>query len=301
MPRSILISLTTEQADRKLCPPVFLRSFVHPRRPYRTHHFGSAISFIAGADLFQQLLKHLQPIMRDARHKLSKRYGAASYKDFINKGYLKDAIVNYIALLGWSPKSNTEKMTLAELEANFSLAGLNKSPAIFDEPKLRWLSGEYIKEASDEEFRARALPFLQKSKAYGKYDEAKLLSIVKSRVDILEEIPAKLDFLEEYGAIDPALYGNKKMKSDAAVAAEVLPAAEAALAELDVFDNDSVYAALVALAQRLGRKNGQILWCVRIALTARENTPGGASEMAELLGKERSLARLAAARGALQA
>ena len=142
---------------------------------------------------------------------------------------------------------------------------------------------------------------MQKSKAYGKYDEAKLLSIVKSRVDILEEIPAKLDFLEEYGAIDPALYGNKKMKSDAAVAAEVLPAAEAALAELDVFDNDSVYAALVALAQRLGRKNGQILWCVRIALTARENTPGGASEMAELLGKERSLARLAAARRALQA
>ena len=244
---------------------------------------------------------HLPPIMKNAHEKLSKRNGDASYQDLVAKGYWKEAIVNYIALLGWSPKSNTEKMTLAELEANFSLAGLNKSPAIFDEPKLRWLSGEYIKEASDEEFRARALPFLQKSKAYGKYDEAKLLSIVKSRVDILEEIPAKLDFLEEYGAIDPALYGNKKMKSDAAVAAEVLPAAEAALAELDVFDNDSVYAALVALAQRLGRTNGQILWCVRIALTARENTPGGASEMAELLGKERSLARLAAARGALQA
>ena len=117
----------------------------------------------------------------------------------------------------------------------------------------------------------------------------------------MEEIPAKLDFLEEYGDIDPALYSNKKMRSDAVVAAEVLPAAEAALAALDSFDNDSVYAALVALAQRLGRKNGQILWCVRIALTARENTPGGASEMAELLGKERSLARLAAARRALQA
>ena len=244
---------------------------------------------------------HLPPIMKNAHEKLSKRNGDASYQDLVAKGYWKEAIINYIALLGWSPKSNTEKMTLAELEQNFSLAGLNKSPAIFDEPKLRWLSGEYIKEASAEEFRARALPFLQKSKAYGKYEEGKLLSIVKTRVDVLEEIPAKLDFLEEYGDIDPALYSNKKMRSDAVVAAEVLPAAEAALAALDSFDNDSVYAALVALAQRLGRKNGQILWCVRIALTARENTPGGASEMAELLGKERSLARLAAARRALQA
>ena len=244
---------------------------------------------------------HLPPIMKNAHEKLSKRNGDASYQDLVDKGYWKEAIVNYIALLGWSPKSNTEKMTLSELEQAFSLSGLNKSPAIFDEPKLRWLSGEYIKAASAEEFRARALPFLQKSKAYGKYDEDKLLAIVKTRVDILEEIPAKLDFLEEYAAVDPALYFNKKMKSDAAVAAEVLPAAAEALSALENFDNASVYAALVSLAQQTGRKHGQVLWCVRIALTAKENTPGGASEMAELLGKERSLARLAAAAQALQA
>ena len=238
---------------------------------------------------------HLPPIMKNAHEKLSKRNGDASYQDLVAKGYIKQAIVNYIALLGWSPKTNQEKMTLAELEQNFSLAGLNKSPAIFDEPKLRWLSGEYIKEMGEEEFAALARPFLARSKAYGKYDEEKLLKMVKTRVDVLEDIPAKLDFLEEYGHIDPALYFNKKMKSDAEAAKAVLPAAYKVLEGLQDFSNTPVYEALVALAQQTGRKNGQVLWCVRIAVTGRENTPGGASEMAELLGKERCLARLTAA------
>ena len=243
---------------------------------------------------------HLPPIMKNAHEKLSKRNGDASYQDLVAKGYVKQAIVNYIALLGWSPKSNTEKMTLKELEENFSLSGLNKSPAIFDEAKLRWLSGEYLKEMSEEEFAALAMPFLKKSKAFGKYDTDKLLKIVKTRVDILEEIPAKLDFLEEYGEIDPALYFNKKMKSDAEVAKTVLPAAAEALAGAEKFENAELYAALVELAAKLGMKNGQVLWCVRIALTARENTPGGASEMAELLGKQRCLERLAAAQRQLE-
>ena len=238
---------------------------------------------------------HLPPIMKNAHEKLSKRNGDASYQDLVAKGYIKEAIINYIALLGWSPKSNQEKMSLKELEEHFSLAGLNKSPSIFDEPKLRWLSGEYIRAMSAEEFRAVALPFLQKSKAYGKYDEEKLLKMLQSRVDVLEDIPSKIDFLEEYGQIDPALYFNKKMKSDAEIAKAVLPKAAETLQKLEKFENAELYAALVALAQELGMKNGQVLWCVRIALTGKENTPGGASEMAELLGKERSLERLAAA------
>lgn len=242
---------------------------------------------------------HLPPIMKNAHEKLSKRNGDASYQDLVAKGYIKEAIVNYIALLGWGPKSNQEKMTLRELEEHFSLAGLNKSPSIFDEPKLRWLSGEYIREMSFEQFKSLALPFLQKSKAYGKYDEDKLLRLVQSRVDVLEDIPSKIDFLEEYGPIDSALYFNKKMKSDAEIAKTVLPAAAKALENLSEFENAPIYQALVALAQELGMKNGQVLWCVRIALTARENTPGGASEMAELLGKERCLSRLAAAEQAL--
>lgn len=236
---------------------------------------------------------HLPPIMKNAHEKLSKRNGDASYQDLVDKGYIKEAIINYIALLGWSPKSNREKMSLKELEENFSLSGINKSPSIFDEPKLRWLSGEYIRAMSAEEFKAVALPFLQRSKAYGKYDEAKLLKMLQSRVDVLEDIPSKIDFLEEYGDIDPALYFNKKMKSDAEIAKAVLPAAAEVLKNLEKFENAELYAALVALAQEKGMKNGQVLWCVRIALTGRENTPGGASEMAELLGRERSLERLA--------
>lgn len=236
---------------------------------------------------------HLPPIMKNAHEKLSKRNGDASYQDLVDKGYIKEAIINYIALLGWSPKSNQEKMSLKELEENFSLSGINKSPSIFDEPKLRWLSGEYIRAMSAEEFKAVALPFLQKSKAYGRYDEDKLLKMLQSRVDVLEDIPSKVDFLEEYGEIDPALYFNKKMKSDAEIAKSVLPKAADVFKNLDKFENAELYAALVALAQEQGMKNGQVLWCVRIALTGKENTPGGASEMAELLGRERSLERLA--------
>lgn len=236
---------------------------------------------------------HLPPIMKNAHEKLSKRNGDASYQDLVDKGYIKEAIINYIALLGWSPKSNQEKMSLKELEENFSLSGINKSPSIFDEPKLRWLSGEYIRAMSAEEFKAVALPFLQKSKAYGRYDEDKLLKMLQSRVDVLEDIPSKVDFLEEYGEIDPALYFNKKMKSDAEIAKGVLPKAADVFKNLDKFENAELYAALVALAQEQGMKNGQVLWCVRIALTGKENTPGGASEMAELLGRERSLERLA--------
>ena len=185
-------------------------------------------------------------------------------------------------------------------EENFSLSGLNKSPAIFDEPKLRWLSGEYIRGMSDEKFAALALPFLKKSKAYGKYPDEKLLKILKPRVEVLEDIPSKIDFLEEYGKFDPALYFNKKMKSDAEVAKTVLPAAEKVLAQMQEYENSALYAALVELAQSLGMKNGQVLWCVRVALTGKENTPGGASEMAELLGKERCLKRLEQAQAFLR-
>ena len=242
---------------------------------------------------------HLPPIMKNAHEKLSKRNGDASYQDLVAKGYIKEAIINYIALLGWSPKDNREKMSLKELEESFSLSGINKSPSIFDEPKLRWLSGEYIKEMTDGAFAGIARPFLAKSKAYGKYDEAKLLKILKTRVEILSEIPEKIDFLEEYGEFDEALYFNKKMKSDAETAKKVLPLAKELLAGLEPFENSAIYQALCALAQENGMKNGQVLWCVRVALTGRENTPGGASEMAELLGRERTLERLEKALGFL--
>ena len=235
---------------------------------------------------------HLPPIMKDAQHKLSKRNGDASYEDFVNKGYVKEAIINYIALLGWSPKSNVEKMSLAELIENFSLEGINKSPSIFDETKMKWLSGEYIKAMTDEEFAQKAQPFFAKSKTYGKYDAVKLAALLKTRVEIYSEIPEKIDFLEEFGEFDSAMYYHKKMKTDVEIAKIVLPEARKAIAELPEFTFDSVHDAMMDVVSKLGMKNGQVFWCVRVAISAKESTPGGVMEIAELLGKEETLRRL---------
>ena len=235
---------------------------------------------------------HLPPIMKDAQHKLSKRNGDASYEDFVNKGYVKEAIVNYIALLGWSPKSNVEKMSLSELTENFSLDGISKSPSIFDETKMKWLSGEYIKAMTDEEFALKAEPFFKQSKVYGKYDLLKMAKLLKTRVEIFSEIPDKINFLEEFGEFDSALYFHKKMKTDVEIAKIVLPEARKAIAELKEFTFDSVHDAMMAVVSKLGMKNGQVFWCVRVAISAKESTPGGVMEIAELLGREETLRRL---------
>ncbi len=235
---------------------------------------------------------HLPPIMKDAQHKLSKRNGDASYADFVEKGYVKQAIINYIALLGWSPKSNQEKMSLEELTEHFSLEGISKSPSIFDDVKLRWLSGEYIKEMSAEEFKKNAYPFFEKSKAYGKYDEDKLLALVKGRVQIYSEIPEKLDFLEEFGEYDLALFENQKQKPSAELAKTVLPKIKEVLSSMTDFDNGELFNKMVALSAELGIKKQALLWIMRIAITGKEATAGGATEVAEVLGKERTLGRI---------
>lgn len=235
---------------------------------------------------------HLPPIMKDAQHKLSKRNGDAGYEDFVNKGFVKEAIVNYIALLGWSPKSNQEKMSLAELTEHFSLEGINKSPAIFDEAKMRWLSGEYIKEMSDEEFVEKADAFLKKSKVYGKYDLKKIAALLKTRVEIFSEIPEKIDFLEEFGEYDIALFTHKKMKTDAEIAKAVLPNARKAIADLKEFTFDGVHDAMMKVVADMGLKNGQVFWTVRVAISGKESTPGGVMEIADLLGREETLRRI---------
>ena len=235
---------------------------------------------------------HLPPIMKDAQHKLSKRNGDASYEDFVNKGFVKQAIVNYIALLGWSPKTNQEKMSLEELKENFSLDGISKSPSIFDETKMKWLSGEYIKQMTDEEFVAAADKFLRASKVYGKYDLKKIAALLKTRIEIFSEIPDKINFLEEFGNYDIALFSHKKMKTDAEIAKTVLPAARKAIADLKEFTFDSVHDAMMKVVSDLGMKNGQVFWCVRVAISGKESTPGGVMEIAELIGKEETLRRL---------
>lgn len=235
---------------------------------------------------------HLPPIMKDAQHKLSKRNGDASYEDFVNKGYVKEAIVNYIALLGWSPKSNVEKMSLSELIENFSLDGISKSPSIFDETKMKWLSGEYIKAMSPEEFKKRAYVFLKQSKAYGKYDEDKLLSLTKGRVQIFSEIAEKVDFLEEFDKYDLTLFENQKQKSSVELAKEILPKIKQVLSSVNEWNNSNLFTVLVELSAQLEIKKQALLWITRIAITGFESTAGGATEVADLLGKEETLRRI---------
>ena len=235
---------------------------------------------------------HLPPIMKDATRKLSKRHGDASYEDFVKKGYVKEAIVNYIALLGWSPKSNVEKMSLAELTESFSLDGISKSPSIFDETKMKWLSGEYIKAMTAEEFKERALPFLKESKAYGKYDEDKLLAIAKGRVQIFSEIAEKVDFLEGFDKYELSLFENQKQKSSIELAKQILPQIKDVLGGVTEWTNSNLFTVLVELSAKLEIKKQALLWVTRIAITGFEATAGGATEVADILGKDETLNRI---------
>ena len=236
---------------------------------------------------------HLQPIMRDATHKLSKRHGDASYEDFMAKGYLSEAVVNYIALLGWSPKDNREKLSLAEMRELFDLGGISRSASIFDEAKMRWLNSQYIKELSDEQFYAKAEPFLKRCGYLEGYDLRYLAGLLKNRCEVLSDVEGLTAFLNEYEGFDLSLFVNKKWKTDEALAAAMIPR----LAEL-AYESD-LHAALEKFAEDNGYKKGQVLWIFRIAITGAAATPGGATEMAELLGRERVRERLLAAAGRL--
>lgn len=235
---------------------------------------------------------HLPPIMKDATRKLSKRYGDANFDDFVSKGYLPEAIVNYIALLGWCPKDNSEKMTMEEMIEKFSLDGVSKSPAIFDDVKLRWLNGEYLKAMTDEEFYQVAKPFIEKSKVGTKYDNRLIAPLLKTRVEILNEIPSKINFLEEFEAYSPDLFFHKKMKTDAEMAKTVIPMIIDVLSDLNDFSHDGIYQALSEKAVSSGYKSGQFLGIARVALSGKDVTPGGSVELAQILGKEESLRRL---------
>ena len=236
---------------------------------------------------------HLPPIMKDATRKLSKRYGDANYEDFIGKGYMKEAIVNYVALLGWSPKNDVEKMSLDELIASFGVQGLNNSPSIFDEAKLKWLNQEYVKELSVDKFEELARPFFEKSKVAGKYDYKKLSALLIQRTVIFSDIPALVDFLEEYDKdFDANLYCHKKMKTDLEVAKKCMPILIDVINDND-WDMELLHEKIAEAAEKYELKKGQLLWCLRIAVTGKESTPGGAFEMAELVGKQKCLERLA--------
>lgn len=235
---------------------------------------------------------HLSPIMKDAQRKLSKRYGDANFEDFLAKGYLPEAIVNYIALLGWSPKGNEEKLSMDQLVEQFDVDGISKSPSIFDEAKMRWLNGEYIKQMSVEDFVKAATPYFEESKAAGKYDYSELAKLLIPRVEILSEIPDKINFLEEFGEYDVTMFEHKKMKITKEIALANLKTVRQDFAEEEDWSDTALKARGMALAEKTGCKSGQIFLPLRLALTGVATTPGGATEMAQLLGKQESLRRL---------
>lgn len=234
---------------------------------------------------------HLPPIMKTAEKKLSKREGDASFEDFIAKGYLPEAIVNYIVLLGWNPGTNEEFFSLSDLEESFNTEGLSKSPAIFDVNKLKWMNGEYLRRLSLEEFHALALPYYQDI-SRNAADLSKVSALLQKRVDILSEIPEKVEFLNSLPDYDPVMYVHKKMKTDLVNSLSNLQSVRETLESLQTWNLETIEESLKALIERLGVKNGQVLWPLRTALSGQESSPGGAGELAELLGKTESLRRI---------
>ena len=235
---------------------------------------------------------HLPPIMKDAHNKLSKRNGDASFQDLKAKGYLTEAIVNYIALLGWNPKTEQEIFSMEELIKNFNIQGINKAPAIFDIEKLKWINGVYIRNMSLEEFHKKALPYYEKA-IKRKLDLEALSKVLQPRVNVLSEIIDLVDFFDEMPDYDLEMYCHKKMKTDLDITRKVLPVALELLQDKKAFESlESMHEALMTLPEKMGLKNGQVLWPIRTALTGKQFTAGGATEAAYLLGQEETLARL---------
>ena len=196
--------------------------------------------------------------------------------------------------MGWSPKDDTEKMSFDELLSKFSVEGINKSPSIFDPVKLAWLNGLYIKEMEEETFAKYAQPWIEKSNLSGKFDQAKLCALIHSRIETFAEIADKLDFLVTFNDYDNELFVNKKQKTTVELSREVLPLVRQAFEKLegDNWNNQNLYNALLQLAADKGWKNGQVLWPARIAITGLQSTAGGASDIADILGKQETLRRL---------
>ena len=239
---------------------------------------------------------HMSPVMKDASRKLSKRYGDPSFEDLLSQGYVKDAIINFIALLGWCPDvkkyGDKEFFTMDELIEAFDLSGLSKSPAIFNTEKLVWFNHEYISKMPLDEYQKMAEPWFDKVLAGKGIDYAMLSSLMHTRTEVFDRVPDQVRFLAELPEYDAELYTHKKMKTDSAVALKALQLARPALEAIQDFSEETVKAVLMALAQQNEMKTGQIMWPVRIAISGLASTPGGATEIAYLIGKQETLRRI---------
>lgn len=235
---------------------------------------------------------HVPPVMKDEHHKLSKRNGDASFQDLVAKGYLPQAILNYIALLGWSPETDQEIYSLDELIKAFNISRISKSPAIFDINKLTWMNGVYLRNMSVEEFYELILPYLKDSIS-SDVDLFSVAKILQPRIDTLSQIKESVDFIDELPEYDCAMYIHKKMKTTPQIALKALKASKEALASLEDWSSEeNVHELLLSLPKQLEMKNGQVLWPVRTAITGKQFTPGGAIEIAHILGKEETLRRI---------
>ena len=228
--------------------------------------------------------------------KLSKRHGAVSFQDLVSDGYLPEAIINYISLLGWCPKqSETEFFTLDELKAAFTIDGVSKSPSVFDFEKLLWFNGEYIHKLDDAKFNELVAGFI-KTEIPKNINREKMLALLKTRMSKLSEIDEKMAFFIALPEYDKELFLNKKNKiADFEIVKTVLTEAKAILEGVQSFDNDTLFASLMPIAEKLAIKTGTLMWCVRIAVSGMAATPGGATEIMEVIGKEESLKRIDAA------
>ena len=235
---------------------------------------------------------HCSPVMRDAHNKMSKRHGDPSYEDLIAQGYLTDAVINYVTLLGWSPRGEQEIFSMDELIDIFDLAGISKSPAIFDIDKLRYFNSEYIRAMSPEAFAKAAEPYIRRSVKNPAYDAAAIAALLQQRTEVLTDIPEKVDFFDELPEYDTELFVHKKSKSDKDSSRDVLEKIVPIFEALPMWDDEHIMGAMVGLAEAMEAKNAKVMWPVRIAAAGKAVTPGGAVEICRILGRDETLRRL---------
>ena len=235
---------------------------------------------------------HCSPVMRDAHNKMSKRHGDPSYEDLIAQGYLTDAVVNYVALLGWSPGGEREIFSLSELAEVFEIKGISKSPAIFDMEKLKYFNSEYIRAMSPEDFAAAAEPFIRQAVKKPDIDPAAIAALLQQRTEVLSDIPEKLDFFDELPDYDTSLYVHKKSKTDEAGSLEMLNRMLPVFEAIEDWSDESILTAMTDMAAQCECKNAKVMWPVRIAVAGKAVTPGGAVEICRILGKDETLRRM---------
>ncbi len=235
---------------------------------------------------------HCSPVMRDAHNKMSKRHGDPSFEDLTAQGYVTEAVVNYVALLGWSPGGEREIFTLTELSEIFDINGISKSPAIFDIEKLTYFNGEYIRALEPSMFAALAEPYIRQAVTNPSIDAVEIAALLQQRTEKLNDIPEKIDFFDTLPEYDAALYVHKKSKTDEAISLQMLETVLPVLNSLNDWTQEEIHNALIGLAEKLETKNATLMWPLRIASAGKAVTPGGAVEICHILGREETLRRI---------